>query len=307
VPYVLHVESHDLERRAAWRRAVKGAVVPRLVRRAASVLAVGTAARDSLLAYGARPERVRTFADTVDVPAWIKRADGLARQRSDDEVVVLCVARLVPDKGVDVLVRAIAEAGDERLRLVVAGGGSEAARLAELADELGVRLTIRGDLAEDALAQEYVDADVFALLSWHEPWAVVVNEAAASGLPLVLSDRVGAARDLLREGENGFLVPAGDVFAAAAGLRRLADDPELRRALGARSRELVRGWGYEPSMEDFVAAVREAAARWISSCRSATRSQDVRPAASRPPRASRARRSASPSTRRTPATTASRS
>ncbi|TML95109.1 MAG: glycosyltransferase [Actinobacteria bacterium] len=261
VPYVLHVESHDLERRAAWRRAVKGAVVPRLVRRAASVLAVGTAARDSLLAYGARPERVRTFADTVDVPAWIERADGLARQRSDDEVVVLCVARLVPDKGVDVLVRAIAEAGDERLRLVVAGGGSEAARLAELADELGVRLTIRGDLAEDALAQEYVDADVFALLSWHEPWAVVVNEAAASGLPLVLSDRVGAARDLLREGENGFLVPAGDVFAAAAGLRRLADDPELRRALGARSRELVRGWGYEPSMEDFVAAVREAAAR----------------------------------------------
>ena len=55
----------------------------------------------------------------------------------------------------------------------------------------------------------YVDADVFALLSRHEPWGVAVNEAAASGLPLLLSDRVGAAADLLRDGENGFLVPVG--------------------------------------------------------------------------------------------------
>ena len=72
---------------------------------------------------------------------------------------------------------------------------------------------------------------------------MVVNEAAASGLPLVLSDRVGAAYDLLRDGENGFLVPAGDVDATAAALKRLAADAELRRGAGARSRELVRGLG----------------------------------------------------------------
>jgi glycosyltransferase involved in cell wall biosynthesis len=261
VPYVLHVESHDLERRAAWRRAVKGVVVPRLVRGAASVLTVGTAARESLLAHGARPERARTFANTVDVPAWIGRADELERQRGDDDVVVLCVARLVPEKGVDVLLHAIAETKDDRLRLVVAGDGPEAAELSRLAGQLGVRLSARGDLPEEALAQEYVDADVFALLSWHEPWGVVVNEAAASALPLVLSEHVGASRDLLRNGENGFVVPAGDAAAAAAALERLTDDPELRRAMGARSRELVRRWGYEPSVDDFVAAVREAARR----------------------------------------------
>jgi len=124
-----------------------------------------------------------------------------------------------------------------------------------------VRLEIRGDLPEEALAAEYVAADVFALLSPHEPWGVVVNEAAASGLPLVLSDRVGAAYDLLRDGENGFLVPAGDVAAAGAALGRLAADASLRRSAGARSRELVRDWGYEPSVENFLAAVREATAR----------------------------------------------
>ena len=96
-------------------------------------------------------------------------------------------------------------------------------------------------------------------LSEREPWAVVVNEAAACGLPLVLSDRVGAAHDLLRDGENGFLVEAGDVEAAAAAFRRLADDPVLRTTYGARSRELAQDWGYGPSVAGFVAAVREAA------------------------------------------------
>jgi glycosyltransferase involved in cell wall biosynthesis len=118
-----------------------------------------------------------------------------------------------------------------------------------------------GHVTEDELARMYVDADVFVLLSRHEPWGVAVIEAAASGLPLMLSDRVGAAPDLLVEGENGFLVPADDVEAAAAALKRLADDPALRRAMGARSRELVRGWGYEPSVDNFVAAVREATSR----------------------------------------------
>jgi glycosyltransferase involved in cell wall biosynthesis len=86
----------------------------------------------------------------------------------------------------------------------------------------------------------------------------VVNEAAACGLPLVLSDRVGAAADLLRDGENGFLVEAGDAVAAAAAIRRLADDPSLRVSYGARSREIVAAWGYGPSVDGFVAAVRDA-------------------------------------------------
>jgi glycosyltransferase involved in cell wall biosynthesis len=144
-------------------------------------------------------------------------------------VLVLSVGRDVPEKGFDTL--------------------REACRAS------GVRLeTVTGGLTEEELAQRYVDADVFALLSRHEPWGVVVNEAAASGLPLVLSDRVGAAYDLLRDGENGFLVPANDPVAAADALRRLAGDAGLRRRMGAQSRELVRAWDYDASVEAFLAA-----------------------------------------------------
>ena len=72
----------------------------------------------------------------------------------------------------------------------------------------------------ERISEVYAVADVFALLSTHEPWGVVVNEAAASGLPLLLSDRVGAAHDLLEDGRNGVLVPAGDAAAAGAALAR---------------------------------------------------------------------------------------
>jgi glycosyltransferase involved in cell wall biosynthesis len=260
IPYVLLVESHDVGPRAGWRRAIKGTVVPGLLRGAAGVLAVGTAARESVVARGTRPERVRIFANTIDVERWSHRVEQLSGKHDDEDLVVLSVARLAPEKGLDVLVRAIAETGDDRIRLVLAGDGPERLRLLELAKQLDVRLSMRGNLTEEELAAQYATSDVFALLSLHEPWGVVVNEAAASGLPLVLSDRVGAAYDLLREGENGYLVPAGDVHASAAALRRLADNPTFRESAGTRSRELVSGWGYEPSVKSFVAAVREATA-----------------------------------------------
>jgi glycosyltransferase involved in cell wall biosynthesis len=261
IPYVLLVESHDLGPRAGWRRAVKGAVVPRLVRRAASVLVVGSAARESVVARGAEPQRVRVFANTVDVGAWAERVARVDGQHVAEEVRVLSVGRLAPEKGFDTLVRAVAATEDPRFTLAIAGEGAERTALERLGRDLGVRLVLLGDLDAERLAEAYAGADVFALLSTHEPWGVVVNEAAASGLPLVLSDRVGAVYDLLRDGENGFVVPAGDADAAAGALRRLADDPELRSSMGARSRELVEDWGYEPSVEAFVAAVREATAR----------------------------------------------
>lgn len=269
VPYVLVVESHDEGPRPGWRRRVKGTVVPPVVQRAAGVLVTGTLARDSMIARGAAPERVHLFANTVDVEEFAMRAEWLGERRlqlradlgaGDEDVVVLCVARLGPEKRLDVLVRAVAAAGDPRLLFVVAGEGPERGYLERLAGELGARLRLLGDVDWDRIVELYVAADVFSLLSERETWAVVVNEAAACGLPLVLSDRVGAAHDLLRDGENGALVPSGDVDAAARAFRALAADPELRRAQGARSREVARDWGYGPSVDGFVESVREAVA-----------------------------------------------
>jgi glycosyltransferase involved in cell wall biosynthesis len=223
-----------------------------------------------MLARGVDPDRISVVANTVDVDRFGREADELAPRRDvlraeagigPDDVAVLSVARLAPEKGLDTLVRAIAFAGDARLVLLLAGSGPERERLAALAAGQGVRLVLLQDTPWERIVERYVLADVFALLSRHEPWGVVVNEAAACGLPLVLSDRVGAAYDLLVDGRNGRLVPADDADAAGDALRDLSADPALRRAMGAASREIVAGWGYEPSIERLVAVVRRVAGR----------------------------------------------
>jgi glycosyltransferase involved in cell wall biosynthesis len=270
VPYVLLVESNERDARAGWRRTVKGAVVPRTVRNAAEVLVVGTLARESMLARGVDPDRISLFADTIDPERFGSEVDRLRPRRDElraeagleaDDVAVLCVARLSPEKGHDTLIAAAALLADPRVVVLLAGGGPDRARLQRLAAELGVRLVVLPELPWERIVERYAVADVFALLSRHEPWGVAVNEAAACGLPLVLSDRVGAAFDLLEDGRNGMLVPADDAHAAADALEVLVADPALRAAFGDASRERMSGFGYEPSIDNLVAVVRRGARR----------------------------------------------
>lgn len=260
VPYVVSMESHDAEPRAGWRRELKRCVLPWLLTRAASVLVTGSLARRYAESFGVAPDRIGVWANTIDVEAVAAEVERLRLRRAElraglgiasDEVAVLCAARLVPEKGLDTL--AAAAEGLPGVRVLVAGEGPERRTL-----ESRAGLSLLGSLDAAALREAYAAADVFALLSRREPWGVVVNEAAASGLPLLLSDRVGAAADLLRPGENGELVPADDIPAARAALERLAADPVLRARYGERSRAIVSGWGYEPSVASFLAAVRTA-------------------------------------------------
>ena len=139
VPYVLLVESNERDTRRGWRRAVKGVVVPPLLRRAAEVLVVGRLARESVIARGVGPERVSLFADTIDVHHFEKERERLEEQRGalraeadlgPDDVAVLSVARLAPEKGLDTLVRAVslrttrASCSFSRARATSASGSS---------------------------------------------------------------------------------------------------------------------------------------------------------------------------------------
>ena len=271
VPYVLLVESNERDARPSWRRVVKEAVVPWMVRGAAELLVVGTLSRLAMTNRGVEPQRISLFADTIDVDSFGREADRLAARR--DELRAEAGARDGGRRGaLGRPARAREGARHARprrrphrrraaRRAPCRGRARCATRLVALARSLGVRLTLLPDVPWERVVERYAIADVFALLSTNETWGVVVNEAAACGLPLVLSDRVGAAHDLLEDGRNGSLVPAGDHVAAAAAISALAADPVRRRAAGQASRELMRGWGYEPSIENLVSVARRVAGR----------------------------------------------
>jgi glycosyltransferase involved in cell wall biosynthesis len=270
VPYLLISENHFREPRAGWVSALKGLVLPRVVRPAAGHLVTGVLARDHQLHYGARPETITVFPNTVDVAAFGRRADELrARRRelrsglgiADDAIAVTQVSRFIPMKAPDEAVESVARAralAERSLHLVLVGSGPLQEQLAARAAELELPVTFTGWRSGDELLEAYAATDIFLLLSRRETWGIVVNEAAAVGLPLVLTDAVGAAADLLVPGENGELVRSGDLDGQAAAIAKLAVDDGLRDRYGRRSRELVAPWSYEPSVESFVNAVRRA-------------------------------------------------
>jgi glycosyltransferase involved in cell wall biosynthesis len=105
------------------------------------------------------------------------------------------------------------------------------------------------------LARAYAASDVFVLPSIaHETWGIVVNEAMNFSLPIVATDKVGSARDLVKDGDNGFIVPAGDVGALAGALGQLVGSPELRSRLGARSLRRITDWHFGTTADGVVQA-----------------------------------------------------
>lgn len=150
------------------------------------------------------------------------------------------IGRLVPEKGVDVLMRALAELdGEWRLRLI--GGGPARDELQALAESLGIgeRVSFLSQLPSHRLPAEYHALDALALPSltrrnWKEQFGRVLVEAMASGVPVIGSDS-GAIPGVI--GEAGLVVPEGDVRALAGALCRLRADPALRERLVAAGRE----------------------------------------------------------------------
>ncbi len=160
--------------------------------------------------------------------------------------------RFLERKGIGSLLRAFARYRSLHTgplppwRLVISGSGEMAGEWKQLASALGVDRHTHwpGFLQYDELPAAYQSAGAFVHSAREEPWGLVVNEAAAAGLPLIVGRKVGAACELVRDGENGFLVEPDNCEEFAERLLRLAGLPEgERRAMGAASQRLVSAFG----------------------------------------------------------------
>ena len=176
--------------------------------------------------------------------------------------VVVFASRLIWEKGVAEFVEAAAELRRRGVaaRFVLAGDTRPEIDQAVPRDQLD-RWTAEGVVEwtgrRDDMAALLATAHVFCLPSkYGEGVPKVLIEAAASGLPIVTTDIPGC-RDVVRDGENGFLVPTGDAMAVADALAKLLDDEALRRRFGARSREAAAAFAVEKVVDDTLALYRE--------------------------------------------------
>jgi glycosyltransferase involved in cell wall biosynthesis len=234
--------------RENWRRGWKRAAwLDRLLDPWLDGYIAVSAANAEYLRLGRRlpPEKIHTIRNGIDLRRF--RACPSAQQDprpnlgiAPGGILLVCAARLEPQKGHAVLLRALAEIPDlprPRIHLVCLGEGRLGAELRLLARQLGVESrVIFAGFSPDVPAWLAV-ADVFVLPSYYEGLPLSAIEAAAAGCP-VIATAVDGTPEVVRHGETGLLVPPGDPHALALALRRLIADPVLRKAMG----EAARAW-----------------------------------------------------------------
>lgn len=198
------------------------------------------------LACGVRPERCTLIENGIDVTQYTRRqrvAEAKRRLGLPSERIVLgAVGRLSPEKGFDILIRAVKgllECGLD-VALVIAGDGDEEPRLRGLIAQLGIadRVQMLGFCTDPRSVYEALD--VFVLSSLREGLPNVLLEAMALELPVVATRIAGIPR-VIDDGYNGLLIPANDADALTQSLARLAGDVGLRGRLGRAAHHTVEG------------------------------------------------------------------
>jgi glycosyltransferase involved in cell wall biosynthesis len=190
--------------------------VRRFMRSSDAWLVYGTRHVRDVVALGADPERtviapITALAPEPPIERRLPSADGPFRY--------LFVGRLIERKGIEVMLDAFRGVDGGELWIVGDGPFRSAVESAAADDS---RIRILGHRDGEALASVYREAQVLLVPSLYEPWGLVVHEGLAHGLPVIVTDQVGAGDDLIESGTNGYVVPAGSAPALAKAMEEVA-------------------------------------------------------------------------------------
>lgn len=261
IPVLLRAESWLADRvRNPWTLAVKTAFFQLLRKGVAAVLPIGTVNAAYWTHYFGRsvPQFLMPYAVNNEYFAGLAEAAAAREQELRAELglaagrpVILFASKLQQRKHADHLLEAYRRFIEDREPpdrpyLIIVGDGEQRAQLEAQAVQLGlsdVRFT--GFRNQSELPRFFQLADVFVLPSRHEPWGLIVNEAMASGCPVIVSTDVGCHLDLITDGVEGCVYPAGNIDALTRALRQVFSSPESPAKMGECAQQRIKAWTYE--------------------------------------------------------------
>ncbi|UZW14943.1 glycosyltransferase family 4 protein [Clostridium pasteurianum] len=168
----------------------------------------------------------------------------------DNKRIILYSGRLIKRKRIDLIIDAMAELDNhEDYLLLIIGSGEDQSDIEKSAVDKNIKLMIIPFIKEQLeLFKLYRVGDLLILPSDSEPWGLVVNEALASGLPVICSDTCGCASDLILEGVNGFTFKAGDYKELSKKIWLTYDNYQQ---LKSKTKDIMSNWNYDKSYEEF--------------------------------------------------------
>jgi glycosyltransferase involved in cell wall biosynthesis len=248
-----------------WKIILKRILWPRLFILADQVIVPSSGSVDLMLSLGLPSDRVTLTPYSVDNDWWIQQSSQVDRATtralwgvSPNDAIVLFCAKLQPWKRPVDLLRAFARADVRNALLLWAGEGPLRQQLESEAVALGVASRVRflGFVNQSQLPAVYTSADLMVLPSEYEPFAVVVNEAMCCGCPVVVSDHVGAAHDLVAPVAPQFIFPCGDIDALAHILKDTITDPRRLQSVAGTALAHVQTWSPERNIAATLDAIR---------------------------------------------------
>ena len=237
-----------------WKSWIKRILLGKLLFPVTSgFLCAGTANRRLYRSYGVPEEKLVPFAYSWGYDDLLQISSDLVGRRSqirtelgidDDSYVVLFCGRLSEEKGPFQLLKAYHRVNSRRKALIFVGDGQLKQAMQEYVSANNVEsVYFFGFQSRQDVPKFYAASDFLVLPSLRETWGIVVNEALCFGLPVIVSDQVGAGEDLVDHGANGFIFPVEDTDRLADYIERLGELPtEERLQMGARSKELMKLW-----------------------------------------------------------------
>lgn len=231
---IVAVSHHPIHRsfNSVWIRKVVKYLERLFLYTVDHVVVVSESTRQEMIGLDVPARKISVVPDGFDRPLQVNNEAHIGSQ-----LRLLCVGTCYYRKGIEYLLRAIKCLKEKKIVLDLVGDLTHdvpyALRMKALAKELGLEESVifHGWVSENQLWKLYAGADIYVLPSLWEGFGIVLMEAMFFGLPIVATD-VGAIPELIKDGENGFLVPPADSNLLAAAIDRLIEDPLLRERLG---------------------------------------------------------------------------
>ncbi|MFH0853309.1 MAG: glycosyltransferase family 4 protein [bacterium] len=254
------VWSEEWQWQFSFARKMMSPVIAITVKQVEAVVVPGERSKKHFLNMGVLGSRVFTAPNASQLPT---NSEDILQP---DKVRIICLARFIPRKGIDILCRAFSKI-DCDAQLVLMGNDDPdhpgyREKIQSLVNQLGMteRVIIsHAPSNRSEMAVEISKGSIVVVPSLNkpmgEPWGLIVNEAMQLSKPIIVSDAVGSGEDLVQHGVNGFVVPAGQVEPLAKAIEKICSNESLIKVYGKRSKEIIALNSYNGMAEGFSKAL----------------------------------------------------
>lgn len=260
IPVLIRGESNLLHKSFFLKENIKKLVLKNLFKKIAGFLSIGTLNTEFYKSYGVREEKIFLVPYTVDNDYFISKSKELELMKKELKVkygipkdfpVILFSGKLSSVKDPMILLRAFMIVSKEiKSVLVFVGDGVLKNKLESYVRNYSVENVYFMEFKNQSeLPEFYSMSDIFVLPSIYEPWGLVVNESMCFKLPVIVSDKVGAGGDLVKDGINGYIFKTKDVNDLSGYLKVLLLNEEDRKKMGSKSLEIITNWSYDTDVK----------------------------------------------------------